>query len=57
MEANGRTTGHLAFVEASKPEDGSDDYWGLFVEIWPDGDRRQVGLGDFHGAWIDWLAP
>ena len=55
MDVSGRTGGRLAFVEASKPDDGSDLYWGLFVQTFPDGERRQVGLADFHGAWIDWL--
>jgi hypothetical protein len=57
MHESGRRRGNLAFVEATKPDDGSDTYWGLFVQTWPDGERRQVGLADFHGAWIDWQRP
>jgi hypothetical protein len=40
----------VAFVETSQPTDGSHDYYGLFV------DGREVAHGEFHGAWLDWLA-
>ena len=45
----------LAFVETSRPDTASDNYWGLFIELWPGGERRQVAYADFHGAWLDWL--
>jgi hypothetical protein len=38
------------FVHTSAPQDGSHDYYGLYV----DGD--EVAHGEFHGAWIEWLA-
>lgn len=38
------------FVETWRPGDGSHDYYGLYV----DGD--EVAHGEFHGAWIEWLA-
>jgi hypothetical protein len=38
----------VPFVEATRPADGSHDYWGLFV----DGD--EVAHAEFHGAWVDW---
>jgi hypothetical protein len=38
------------FVETSRPSDGSQDYYGLYV----DGD--EVAHGEHHGAWIEWLA-
>jgi hypothetical protein len=40
----------VAFVETWRPNDGSHDYYGLFV----DGD--EVAHADFHGAWLDWHA-
>ena len=40
----------VVFVEASRPSDGSHDYYGLYV----DGD--EVAHAEFHGAWIEWLA-
>jgi len=38
------------FVETWRPQDESHDYYGLYV----DGD--EVAHGEFHGAWIEWLA-
>jgi hypothetical protein len=38
------------FVRTGQPQDGSHDYYGLYV----DGD--EVAHAEFHGAWIDWLA-
>jgi hypothetical protein len=38
------------FVQTGQPQDGSRDYYGLYVE----GD--EVAHADFHGAWIEWLA-
>jgi hypothetical protein len=40
----------VTFVETWQPGDGSHDYYGLYV----DGD--EVAHGEFHGAWIEWLA-
>ena len=48
--------GPLALVEAARPLDGSDDYYGLRLQIWPGGEHVEVGHGDWHGAWLDWLA-
>ena len=55
LEASGEQA-ELAFVEASQPENGSDNYWGLFAEVWPDGERFQLAHADFHGAWLEWLS-
>jgi hypothetical protein len=38
------------FVHTGQPENGSHDYYGLYV----DGD--EVAHAEFHGAWIEWLA-
>jgi hypothetical protein len=48
--------GRLALVEATRPLDGSDDYYGLRVQIWPGGERVELAHGDWHGAWLDWRA-
>ena len=47
--------GPLAFVETWQPLDGSHDYYGLFVRVWPGGERTEVAHSDFHGAWVGWL--
>ncbi|HEU5216866.1 MAG TPA: DUF2332 domain-containing protein [Gaiellaceae bacterium] len=38
------------FVHTGRPEDGSHDYYGLYV------DDDEVAHAEFHGAWIEWLA-
>ena len=38
------------FVRCGQPQDGSHDYYGLYVA----GD--EVAHAEFHGAWIEWLA-
>jgi hypothetical protein len=48
--------GPLALVEAAQPVDGSADYYGLRIQVWPGGDRTEVAHGDWHGAWLDWFA-
>ena len=38
------------FVRTGRPQDGSHDYYGLYV------DDDEVAHAEFHGAWIEWLA-
>jgi hypothetical protein len=38
------------FVRTGQPQDGSHDYYGLYV------DDDEVAHAEFHGAWIEWLA-
>jgi hypothetical protein len=38
------------FVRTGQPQDGSHDYYGLYV------DEDEVAHAEFHGAWIEWLA-
>jgi hypothetical protein len=37
------------FVRTGQPQDGSHDYYGLYVD-------DEVAHAEFHGAWIEWLA-
>lgn len=30
---------------------------GLFLDLWPSGERIVLGRVDFHGRWVDWQAP
>lgn len=46
--------GPLAYLRATRPGTGSDLYWGLVVELWPGGERRELAHADFHGTWLDW---
>jgi hypothetical protein len=54
LAASGKDGG-LAFVEASQPENGSELYYGLFLQLGPGGEREQLAHADFHGAWLEWL--
>jgi hypothetical protein len=38
------------FVHTGRPQDGSHDHYGLYV------DDDEVAHAEFHGAWIEWLA-
>ena len=38
------------FIHTGQPQDGSHDYYGLYV------DGEEVAHAEFHGAWIEWLA-
>jgi hypothetical protein len=47
--------GPLAFVSTGQPNGDVHDYWGVWVQTWPGGERRLLARADFHGAWLDWL--
>jgi len=44
------TDADCVFVRTGQPQDGSHEYYGLYV------DDEEVAHGEFHGAWIEWLA-
>lgn len=46
--------GPLAYVTTTRPATQAHSYWGLAVELWPGGRRRELAYADFHGAWLDW---
>ena len=46
----------LAFVSTSRPAAGEDRYWGLWLRLWPDGEKRLLAHSGFHGQWLEWLA-
>jgi hypothetical protein len=46
----------LAFVSVSQPAPGEDRYWGLWLRLWPDGEKRLLAHAGFHGQWLEWLA-
>jgi hypothetical protein len=45
----------LAFVHSGSARAGGEGY-SLVVQIWPDGSPSEVAYGDFHGAWMEWVA-
>lgn len=46
----------LAFVWADRPAPGVDEYWGLWLRLWPGGAPELLAHADVHGAWLEWLA-
>jgi hypothetical protein len=48
--------GALAFVSTGRPLDPAVEAYGLYVTLWPSGDREEVAVLDYHAAWLDWIA-
>jgi hypothetical protein len=46
----------LALVSVSRPAPGEHRYWGLWLRLWPDGEKRLLAHAGFHGQWLEWLA-
>lgn len=46
----------LALVSVSRPAAGEHRYWGLWLRLWPDGEKRLLAHSGFHGQWLEWLA-
>jgi hypothetical protein len=46
----------LALVSVSQPAPGEHRYWGLWLRLWPDGDKWLLAHAGFHGQWLEWLA-
>ena len=46
----------LALVSVSRPAPGEHSYWGLWLRVWPDGEKRLLAHSGFHGQWLEWLA-
>jgi hypothetical protein len=46
----------LALVSVSRPAPGEDRYAGLWLRLWPDGEKRLLGHAGFHGQWLEWIA-
>jgi hypothetical protein len=46
----------LAFVSTARPRESEQRWYGLWVTVWPGGERQLVVEADFHGAWLKWAA-
>jgi hypothetical protein len=46
----------LALVSVSQPAAGEHRYWGLWLRLWPDGQKQLLAHSGFHGQWLEWLA-
>jgi len=45
----------LALVSVSRPAAGEHRFWGLWLRLWPDGQKRLLAHAGFHGQWLEWL--
>jgi hypothetical protein len=46
----------LALVSVSQPAPGEHRFWGLWLRLWPDGEKRLLAHAGFHGQWLEWRA-
>lgn len=46
----------LALVSVSQPAPDEHRFWGLWLRLWPDGQKHLLAHAGFHGQWLEWLA-
>jgi hypothetical protein len=46
----------LALVSVSQPAADEHRFWGLWLRLWPDGEKHLLAHAGFHGQWLEWLA-
>ena len=46
----------LALVSVSQPASDEHRFWGLWLRLWPDGEKHLLAHAGFHGQWLEWLA-
>jgi hypothetical protein len=45
----------LALVSVSRPAPDEHSFWGLWLRLWPDGEKHLLAHAGFHGQWLEWL--
>jgi hypothetical protein len=45
----------LALISVSRPAPGEHRHWGLWLRVWPDGEKHLLAHAGFHGQWLEWL--
>jgi hypothetical protein len=53
-EAGARATSDASLARLSLEADGGTDGASLTLQIWPSGERQEIGRADFHGRWVEW---
>jgi hypothetical protein len=53
-EAGARATPHAPLARLSLEADDQKNGASLTLQIWPSGEKKEIGRGDFHGRWVDW---
>jgi hypothetical protein len=46
----------LALVSVSRPAPDEHSFWGLWLRLWPGGEKLLLAHAGFHGQWLEWLA-
>jgi hypothetical protein len=45
----------LALISVSQPAAGEHRYWGIWLRLWPGGEKQLLAHAGFHGQWLEWL--
>lgn len=53
-EAGSRATLDAPLARLALEVDDKPDGASLTLQIWPSGEKKEIGRGDFHGRWVDW---
>lgn len=53
-EAGARATAEAPLARLSLEADGRSDGASLTLQVWPTGEKQEIGRGDFHGRWVEW---
>jgi len=52
--AGARATTDAPLAHLSLEADGKPSGALLTLQVWPSGETKEIGRGDFHGRWVDW---
>lgn len=52
--AGERATSNAPFARLQMEADGQPDGAALTLQIWPTGEKHEIGRADFHGRWVKW---
>jgi len=53
-QAGARATSDAPLVRLQMEADGKPDGAALTLQVWPSGERHEIGRADFHGRWVEW---
>jgi hypothetical protein len=53
-EAGAKATQDTPLARLQLEGDGKPDGAALTLQVWPSGEKQEIGRADFHGRWVDW---
>lgn len=53
-EAGARATADAPLARLQMEGDGQPSGAALTLQIWPTGEKQEIGRADFHGRWVEW---